>query len=386
MHGSTYVPGPARYGVKTSRTEVPVTMNDGIVLRVNVIEPTDPLTGAVAAGPFPVLLTQTPYGKASAPATSGQEDNLVKHGYIQVIADVRGTGDSEGDFGLVEPQEGVDGVTLAVWAARLPHSTGKVGLLGGSYLAIDQLLTAGAAPQGSPIKAIFPVAAANDVYRDTAFMGGVTDAEFDSVGFFDTAGLNVVNPVSTTDPELLALEQQHAKTAVAFNAAVYNNIISGGDKSFYGKFWRDRTPGDLMTKIVANRIPAYLVGGEYDLFQRGAPLNFAALQNAYAGRPTDQPMTPGQPLTGRYQLLDGPWTHNVAVSAQLDGTKLEWFDTWLKGVNTGMDRTRHRCTTTTWGQTGSRTPLLTRSPVSRPPGTTWEPARPAPCTPSTTDL
>jgi predicted acyl esterase len=40
-------------------------MSDGTVLRVNVIYPTDPKTGKIARGPFPVLLTQTPYGKGS---------------------------------------------------------------------------------------------------------------------------------------------------------------------------------------------------------------------------------------------------------------------------------------------------------------------------------
>src|SRR3954462_15480596 len=59
---STWTPGPAVYGTN-SQNDVPVTAKDGTVLRVNVIYPTDPKTAAAAAGPFPVLLTQTPYGK-----------------------------------------------------------------------------------------------------------------------------------------------------------------------------------------------------------------------------------------------------------------------------------------------------------------------------------
>jgi predicted acyl esterase len=41
-------------------------MSDGTVLRVDVYFPTNTQTGAAAPGPFPVILTQTPYGKGSS--------------------------------------------------------------------------------------------------------------------------------------------------------------------------------------------------------------------------------------------------------------------------------------------------------------------------------
>ena len=90
---------------------------------------------------------------------------------------------------------------------------------------------------------------------------------------------------------------------------------------------------------MANGIPAYLLGGEFDIFQNGEPLNYAALQNAYDHRPTTAPMLPGQPATGRYQLIDGPWEHINGSSVDVDPLELEWFDTWLKGEHTGMATT-----------------------------------------------
>jgi len=91
---------------------------------------------------------------------------------------------------------------------------------------------------------------------------------------------------------------------------------------------------------VDNDIPAYLVGGEYDLFQRGAPMNYAGLQNAYADRPVTEPMDPDESVTGRYQLLQGPYTHlGGAANPKLNALQLRWFDQWLKGDDTGMDRT-----------------------------------------------
>jgi putative CocE/NonD family hydrolase len=52
-------------------------------------------------------------------------------------------------------------------------------------------------------------------------------------------------------------------------------------------------------------------------------------------------MLPGQATTGRYQLLDGPYTHlsGGGIGSTFDELELEWFDTWLKGEDTGMDRT-----------------------------------------------
>ncbi len=47
-------------------------------------------------------------------------------------------------------------------------------MFGISYLAINQLLTAAAVGPDSPLKAIFPVMAANDFYRDVVTMGGGT--------------------------------------------------------------------------------------------------------------------------------------------------------------------------------------------------------------------
>src|SRR3954471_8188542 len=127
-------PEPARFGVSAPR-EFAVRMSDGTELRADVYYPTDPKTGAPATGPFPVVLSQTPYGKRSPVTTSssnagegggnGHFPYLVRRGYINVVADVRGTGSSDGDFELFGPREVQDGVELVSWAARLPRSSGR---------------------------------------------------------------------------------------------------------------------------------------------------------------------------------------------------------------------------------------------------------------------
>jgi predicted acyl esterase len=95
----------------------------------------------------------------------------------------------------------------------------------------------------------------------------------------------------------------------------------------------------VLARVAANHIPAYMVGGEFDIFQNGEPLNYAELQNAWAHRGTSAPMRSGQRTTGRYQLIVGPWEHLNGSSVNVDPLELEWFDTWLKGERTGMART-----------------------------------------------
>src|ERR1700752_1865841 len=60
--GHTWQPEPAQYGNRQT-AGVPIRMADGVVLRADIDVPTDPATKQPAPGPFPVLLTQTPYGK-----------------------------------------------------------------------------------------------------------------------------------------------------------------------------------------------------------------------------------------------------------------------------------------------------------------------------------
>ena len=113
-------------------------------------------------------------------------------------------------------------------------------------------------------------------------------------------------------------------------------------------FWEPRAASAYLDRVVSNGIPALLLGGWHDVYQRGEVLNFAQLQNAWAARrlhrpppPGPAPMTAGQPVTGRYQLVEGPWFHNPAtLGLRFQELQLAWFDRWLKGSHNGIDRTK----------------------------------------------
>ncbi|MDX6669225.1 MAG: uncharacterized protein QOK04_2605 [Solirubrobacteraceae bacterium] len=352
-----WTPGPAKYGAR-KETNVPVTMSDGTVLRANIYYPTDPATGKDAPGPFPVIMVQTPYGKDTVGATSGQEGGaeagtqagaipyMISRGYIDVVAEVRGTGDSGGSFNLLDPVQGRDGAELVNWASKLPGSNGRVGLYGPSYMGIDQYMTANAVGPGSPLKALFPIVAGNDTYRDIVFQGGLLDAEFDLAVITTIFGpLELANPAAenpTDVADLIKVESQHAPALLTYNLDQITNISTNGEQAYDEAYWQARAPRNWLERIVRNGIPAFAVDGWFDLYQRGAPLNYSGLQNAWAGRPVGAPMLPGQKTTGRYQLLQGPWYHlDAGTGFDIFKLELAWFDRWLKDQPTGIDQTYH---------------------------------------------
>jgi predicted acyl esterase len=90
--------------------------------------------------------------------------------------DLRGAGTSQGKASLLSDQEGEDVHDLIEWAAAQPWSTGAIGLIGVSYLAISQWKAAALNPPG--LKAICPWEGFTDAYRDLMFPGGVREDGF----------------------------------------------------------------------------------------------------------------------------------------------------------------------------------------------------------------
>lgn len=334
---------PEKYDVVVQR-DVPITMRDGRVLRADIHRPAVKGTTERAPGTFPVVMVQTPYGKGVGNSGLGEMNPyLLKRGYIGVIVDVAGTGGSEGQSQLFGRSEALDGAELVRWAAQLDGSTGKVGLLGGSYMGIDQIFTAAAVGPNSPLKAIFPIATASDPYRDLFVAGGVVNMT-SSLGLIASYfGLRTTTPFAerSSDPlDALRLSIEHGLAGIPFELTTGLNALLENGRTYDGPYWQERAPQNVLDQVVANGVPAYLVGGQYDVFQRGEPLLYSGLQNAWAGRSVWEPMHRTQPVTPRYQLLTGPWDHgNQGSTVDLDAIELAWFDHWLKGVDNGITDT-----------------------------------------------
>jgi uncharacterized protein len=118
-------------------TDVAVPMRDGTGLRADIYQPRED-------GPWPTLLTRTPYGKGvpSELCWTGLDPvAAAQAGFLVIVQDVRGRFGSEGGWSPLA-DEGRDGFDTVQWAAQLPGSSGRVGFFGGSYCGNTQLQAA----------------------------------------------------------------------------------------------------------------------------------------------------------------------------------------------------------------------------------------------------
>ncbi len=177
--------------------DLPVEMDDGVVLRVDVFRPD-------TKEKVPVVLAGGPYGKG----VKYQEhykplwDSLVKMhpdilegsqhrwltwetvdpeiwvpwGYACVRVDSRGAGRSPGYLDIFSPRETKDFAIAIEWAGQQKWSNGKVGLNGVSYYAINQWQVAELQPKH--LTAMIPWEGAADHYRDWARHGGILSNKF----------------------------------------------------------------------------------------------------------------------------------------------------------------------------------------------------------------
>src|SRR5256714_14516583 len=151
---ATPTPPPAtdydiRWGVK-------IPMRDKVELNATLYFPKTPDGSAPKT---PVVFTLTPYISDTYHPRGAY---FASHGYIFALVDVRGRGNSAGDF---EPfaQEPKDGHDVVEWLAQQPFCDGKVAMWGGAYAGFDQWATAKEIPP--PLATIVPVASAHPRYQ-----------------------------------------------------------------------------------------------------------------------------------------------------------------------------------------------------------------------------
>ena len=172
--------------------DVPIPMEDGIVLRADVYRP-------IEEGEYSVIMTYGPYGKylhfedlydtcwtrmveqhPDVPAGSTNKyqnwevvdpEKWVPDGYVVVRVDSRGSGRSPGHVDIWSALEAKDFYECIEWAAGQPWSSGKIGLNGISYYGMNQWLVASLQPPHLTAMCVWEGAA--DYYRDMGHHGGI---------------------------------------------------------------------------------------------------------------------------------------------------------------------------------------------------------------------
>ena len=124
-------------------------------------------------GPWPALLMRQPYGRRIASTVVYAHPRFyAAHGFLVAVQDVRGRGDSEGEFGGFA-QEAADGRTALGWLRRHPACNGRVGTYGFSYQGLSQLLIGVGGGEAADVPdALAPAMCGLDERRHWASEGG----------------------------------------------------------------------------------------------------------------------------------------------------------------------------------------------------------------------
>ncbi|BBY16408.1 CocE/NonD family hydrolase [Mycolicibacterium litorale] len=316
-----------------------VPMRDGVTLLADVHRPD-------ADGRFPALIAASPYPRQiqdlGAPAgfiEAGVTDFWVPRGYVHVIANMRGTAGSGGDFGFFDAQERRDMYDLVEWAAAQPWCDGKVGMIGISYFAMAQLEAAVERPPH--LKAIFPVAVTADLY-EAAVHHGLLSSSF-ITPFLSMVGLTSRRSDALWRGRLVDLARRILRFAplhrrfATMNGEAAVTMMRGllklphdphpwddlwldvaVDHQFRDEWWDDRNLLPLLDRV---DIPVYL-GCDWE----NVPLHLPSTFTAWNALHHNANVRIG--MLGRFGLT-WPWE-------SLHTEALAWFDHWLKGRDTGI--------------------------------------------------
>jgi putative CocE/NonD family hydrolase len=281
-----------------------IPMRAGGTLHANVYRPRE-VTSA------PCILILTPY---HADNYHGYATWFAQRGFAVTVADVRGRGNSDGEF---EPfvHERTDGPDAVNWIAKQPWSDGNVVMWGASYLGTDQWATLIERPKA--LKTIVPTAAAYPgidypIFNNVAapyniqwltMTSGVTmnsKAGNDTQSFWRPAfeqAYRAHRPFSTLDSDI-GNPSHNFQTWVAHPT--------------YDAYWQAMAPGS--SDYAKIDLPILTITGHYDADQIGA-LEFYRRHNQHG---------PKQSFAKHY-LLIGPWTHGGCThpSAEFRGLEFE---------------------------------------------------------------
>jgi hypothetical protein len=301
-------PAPPTHAVTVDH-EVFIPMRDGTRVAATIVRPSAP-------GRYPVVVRYLPYGRAL-------DRYFAERGYVTVLAEQRGTGSSTGVmadyFDAISYRDGYD---VVEWAAAQPWSTGKVGMWGISFGAINATRVAALKP--AHLAAIAVNSSYANFYGDHWFPGGVrSNHPYVWHGAANILATMLRGPVyeGADGQPVLDLERWQAK---ARDNRWEGFFAPQWAHERYDAYWQEK---DLRSKYADYAVPTLQVGNYFD-----------------HARNHDEAYLTHQVLQAKgipQKLIVGPWTHGGAGPAHMidfSRTVLAWFDHFLRGIDNGITR------------------------------------------------
>ena len=314
------VPSSADY-TTTSKTYI-VPSRHGL-LYIQVAHPT--LSGKIVKAA--AVMTYSPYNAAFG--RNGDAASWVRDGFARITADVVGTGNSGGcyDYGGKREKESV--YDLVEWVAKQPWSTGKVGMIGGSY---DGTTAMAAAIMRPPhLTTIVPEAAISRWY-DYAYSGGmrysfnnerngpqggglvIDEQGFDTPVAFDF-GFGNLPPQDVQDPTWAERVQSSMRPC---DEAQHVQSAYRTDPD-YDAFWLERDYAKDAHKV---KIPVLVAlnWGDWNVKQETGIRFWEAAKNSKFRR----------------LAVGNRWTGHGTPGGDYPELRREWMRHWLQGKKTSV--------------------------------------------------
>lgn len=351
---------PALFDIPEKPFSQYVEMRDGCRLAVDVYLPMTKVAQTSSSSAWPTIVIFTPYYRRFVTQQSDVEpspncgkyrDMFVPRGYAVVVVDVRGTGASFGTRdALRSPKERDDSEEIAQWIVDQSWSNGVIGSTGISYLGAAAIFLAST---GHPaVKAIAPLFAVSDIYKDQLYVGGVLSSiwagRYDELMVsLDQDDRQTLSKFAYYGSPLLAgpqaVDEDVSGAALAQAIAQHKSNCHLSEMAREVPF-RDDTflhDPDLSLEICSPAFYTDLIGQDVAIYSISGWLDGAGYSNSAISRFLTMPHH-------SHRLLLGPWDHGARsnVSPWREETQaqfpvlaevLRFFDHHLCGMPTGLD-------------------------------------------------
>ena len=313
--GASGVPAPELSGQYVYFEEMVPSGEDGIRLLTRIYLPE-------GDGPFPVVVTRTPYVWGSGDyIDAGREYARRGIGYIQ--QDCRGKGGSEGFFSP-NVNERADGIALYEWLAEQPWC-GDIGIFGSSYTALTGWLVGDSIPD--KVKGMYLSHYGVDRHI-SCFRSGLFREDIMSGWAIDNAEEDIIRPERKPgqapgenyyDFYLYRPQVEADVNVLGQKLQYYRDWITHTD--YTDPYWNTGVWADLKRIPYVIDVPLTIVAGQFDHHEEGTVLGYERL------RPE---------IKARSRLILGSWNHSFQVTPthvptanamefDINADQFEWF-------------------------------------------------------------